>query len=46
MLNPQIFINMLNILHDIPFSQCKWYRRIISDDAKYDESISQLQDFF
>ena len=25
----------------IPFSQCKRYRRIISDDAKFSESVSQ-----
>ena len=45
---------MLNILHftlehvknGIPFSQCKRYRRIISDDAKFSESVSQLRDFF
>ena len=30
----------------IPFSQCKRYRRIISDDAKFSESVSQLRDFF
>ena len=30
----------------IPFSQCKRYRRIISDDDKFDESVSQLRDFF
>ena len=30
----------------IPFSQCKRYNRIISDDAKFSESVSQLQDFF
>ena len=28
------------------FSQCKRYRRIISDDAKFSESVSQLRDFF
>ena len=32
--------------NDIPFSQCKRYRRIISDDDKFDESVSQLRDFF
>ena len=30
----------------IPFSQCKRYRRIISDDDKFNESVSQLRDFF
>ena len=30
----------------IPFSQCKRYRRIISDDAKFSESVSQLRVFF
>ena len=30
----------------IPFSQCKRYRRIISDDANLSESDSQLRDFF
>ena len=30
----------------IPLSQCKRYRRIISDDAKFSESVSQLREFF
>ena len=45
MLNTHL-VTLNHAKNGIPYSQAKRYRRIISNDKKFEESILQVRDFF